>query len=110
MRLEGCNSDPAFPIELLPVIGGSSFFLAPAATPTWSDRYRVSTQLAASKNVDMERAKSDLEEHQLACKRGGWLSSGHASRHLPGHDCARTGAQAVHPAVSFHPVDAFLTD
>ncbi len=29
--------------------------------------YRVSTELAASKNVDMERAKSDLEEHQLVC-------------------------------------------
>ncbi len=27
--------------------------------------YRVSTELAAYKNVDMERAKSDLEEHQL---------------------------------------------
>jgi hypothetical protein len=25
--------------------------------------YRVSTELAAKKNVDMERAKSDLEEH-----------------------------------------------
>lgn len=29
--------------------------------------YRVSTQLAAHKNVDMERAKNDLEEHQLVC-------------------------------------------
>jgi hypothetical protein len=29
--------------------------------------YQVSTELAAKKNVDMERAKSDLEEHQLAC-------------------------------------------
>ena len=29
--------------------------------------YQVSTELAAQKNVDMERAKSDLEEHQLAC-------------------------------------------
>ena len=29
--------------------------------------YQVSTKLAAQKNVDMERAKSDLEEHQLAC-------------------------------------------
>jgi hypothetical protein len=27
--------------------------------------YRVSTELAAYKHVDMERAKSDLEEHQL---------------------------------------------
>jgi hypothetical protein len=31
--------------------------------------YRVSTELAASKNVDMERAKSDLEEHLLVCVR-----------------------------------------
>ncbi len=29
--------------------------------------YRVSTELAAKKNVDMERAKSALEEHQLVC-------------------------------------------
>ncbi len=29
--------------------------------------YRVSTELAASNNVDMECAKSDLEEHQLVC-------------------------------------------
>ena len=29
--------------------------------------YRVSTQLAAYKNVDMERAKNELEEHQLVC-------------------------------------------
>ena len=29
--------------------------------------YRVSTELAAQKNVDMERAKSDLEEHKLMC-------------------------------------------
>jgi hypothetical protein len=29
--------------------------------------YRVSTELAAKKNVDMERAKSDLEEHLLVC-------------------------------------------
>ena len=29
--------------------------------------YQVSTELAAQKNVDMERAKTDLEEHQLAC-------------------------------------------
>jgi len=29
--------------------------------------YQVSTELAAQKNVDMERAKSNLEEHQLVC-------------------------------------------
>jgi len=29
--------------------------------------YRVSTELAAYKNVDMERAKGDLEEPRLVC-------------------------------------------
>jgi len=29
--------------------------------------YRVSTELAAKKNVDMERARNDLKEHQLRC-------------------------------------------
>jgi hypothetical protein len=29
--------------------------------------YRVSTELAAKKQVDMERAKTDLLEHQLIC-------------------------------------------
>ena len=29
--------------------------------------YQVSTEFAAQKNVDMERAKSDLEEHQCVC-------------------------------------------
>jgi len=29
--------------------------------------YRVTTELAAKKNVDMERAKNALEEHQLVC-------------------------------------------
>ena len=29
--------------------------------------YQVSTKLAAQKKVDMERAKNDLEEHQLMC-------------------------------------------
>lgn len=29
--------------------------------------YRVSSELAAKKQVDMERARNDLEEHQLTC-------------------------------------------
>jgi hypothetical protein len=29
--------------------------------------YRVSTKVAAYKNVEMERAKSDLQEHLLVC-------------------------------------------
>ena len=32
-----------------------------------SVRYRVSTQLAAQKNVDMERARYELEEHRRVC-------------------------------------------
>ncbi len=32
-----------------------------------SVRYRVSTVLAAQKNVDMERARYELEEHQREC-------------------------------------------
>ena len=41
--------------------------------------YQVSTELAAKKYVDMERARNDLEEHQLICvsaaaaKRHPWL-------------------------------------
>jgi hypothetical protein len=29
--------------------------------------YQVCTELAAKKKVDMERARNDMEEHQLAC-------------------------------------------
>jgi hypothetical protein len=29
--------------------------------------YQVSTELAAQKKVDLERARNDLEEHQLIC-------------------------------------------
>ncbi len=32
--------------------------------------YRVTTELAAKKNVDMERARNDLEEHRLVCRPG----------------------------------------
>ncbi len=31
--------------------------------------YQVSTELAAKRQVDMERARNDLEEHQLICPR-----------------------------------------
>ncbi len=30
--------------------------------------YRVSTERAAMKQVDMERAKSSIQEHQLVCR------------------------------------------
>jgi hypothetical protein len=29
--------------------------------------HRISTELAARKNVDMERARNDMEEHKLVC-------------------------------------------
>ena len=29
--------------------------------------YQVSTELAAKEKVDMERARNDMEEHQLTC-------------------------------------------
>ena len=29
--------------------------------------YRVSTEIAAKKQVDMERARTDLQEHQAIC-------------------------------------------
>ena len=32
--------------------------------------YQVSTELAAKKRVDMERARIDLQEHQLVCAFG----------------------------------------
>ena len=40
----------------------SKFFEARSAT-----YYQVSTEVAAQKKVDMERAKSDFEEHLLVC-------------------------------------------
>ncbi len=33
--------------------------------------YRVSTELAAQKNVDMERARYELEEHRRVCALAG---------------------------------------
>lgn len=33
----------------------------------FSSFYRVSTEVAARKQVDMERARDDLEEHQSTC-------------------------------------------
>jgi hypothetical protein len=42
--------------------------------------HRVSTEFAAKKEVDMERAKSDLEEHQLVCPfalKDRQIASGH---------------------------------
>jgi hypothetical protein len=33
----------------------------------WAAYYQVSTELAAYKNVEMERARSELEEHRGVC-------------------------------------------
>ena len=35
-----------------------------------SARYRVSTKLAAQKNVEMERARYELQEHRVLCVSG----------------------------------------
>jgi len=35
--------------------------------PVLAAFYRVSTELAAKKQVDMERAKTDLQEHRSIC-------------------------------------------
>ena len=32
--------------------------------------YRVSTEIAAMKQVDMERARASLQEHELVCRLG----------------------------------------
>ena len=32
-----------------------------------ADFYRISTEIAAKKQVDMERARVDLQEHQATC-------------------------------------------
>jgi hypothetical protein len=41
--------------------------------------YQVSTKIAARKNVEMERAKSNLEEHQLVCAAAAAASATHAA-------------------------------
>ena len=44
--------------------------------------YRVSTQVVAHKNVDMERAKNDLEEHRVVCVAAGrWICSSSRERY-----------------------------
>jgi hypothetical protein len=41
--------------------------------------YRISTEFAAKQQVDMERAKNDMEEHRLIC-----LFAAKATAHGPG--------------------------
>ena len=66
--------------------------------------YQVTTEFAAHKNVDKERAKSDLEEHQLVCVSaarmrqslllGGLDGERHAGKWYTTNAQARTKAQA----------------
>jgi len=37
--------------------------------------YRISTEFAAKQQVDMERAKDDMEEHRLSCHSATKLES-----------------------------------
>jgi hypothetical protein len=46
--------------------------------------YQVSTELAASKNVEMERAKSELEEHRFVCAWAKFESHGQIFRKAEG--------------------------
>lgn len=46
--------------------------------------HQVSTELAAKKRVDMERARNDLEEHQLVCQVRTSESSNPQVATLPG--------------------------
>jgi hypothetical protein len=48
-----------------------------------SAMYRISTRLAAYKNVEMERARSALEEHCLVC-----VSAGKVIQLLPERDAS----------------------
>jgi hypothetical protein len=55
--------------------------------------YRVSTQVAAHKNVDMERAKNDLEEHKLACvAASGGDAAGNAKDPVESGQAVKLGA------------------
>ena len=46
--------------------------------------YQVSTELAASKNVEMERTKSELEEHRFVCAWAKFESHGQIFRKAEG--------------------------
>jgi len=52
--------------------------------------YRVCTVLAARKQVDMERAKSELEEHQIGC-----ASAASIAKLLPERDAPESKRQLV---------------
>ena len=56
--------------------------------------YRVSTELAAYKNVEMERAKSDLEEHRMVCLSAAKVGPG------PRGPAASIKSSGPHPAAS----------
>jgi len=47
--------------------------------------FRVSKKFAAVKNVDMERARYELEEHRLMCVTAGKLLAPSAEQNTPAH-------------------------
>jgi Na+-translocating ferredoxin:NAD+ oxidoreductase RnfC subunit len=61
--------------------------------------FRVSTELAARKNVDMERTRNELEEHQLIC------ASAKAARDK---DSENPVSQRVHEELGYEVVDRAL--
>jgi hypothetical protein len=52
--------------------------------------YRLSSALAAQKNVDMERARYELEEHRLVC-----ASATSVAKLLPERDAPKRSRQLV---------------
>ena len=54
-------------LECKNLIGALEFRLNEYVEARSSAYRRVSTEFAAKKNVDMERAKYDLEEHRAVC-------------------------------------------
>jgi hypothetical protein len=58
--------------------------------------YRVSTELAARRNVDMERSKNDWEEHQMVCA---WVLHSHDVSKPYAKDSARKREEAAVGAI-----------
>lgn len=52
--------------------------------------YRVSTKFAAYKNVDMERARNEFEEHQRVCASALSNSAFSAARSIVPHTAVRS--------------------
>ncbi len=61
--------------------------------------YRVSTKLAAYKNVDMERARNEFEEHQRVCVSALNNSAFSAGRSAVPHTAARSSWRSSSKAI-----------